>query len=463
MKTTNDLICGKPGRIRGTTAPFGDDMEYGMLKWKRLPRAKTALHILPGILAILCIFVANARAMDDSDRIRELERKLEEQGKTINDLTDKVKELDDRAAERKPDEPREPPAAGTGIRSILDDITFLHGFADAGFGFGSKRGEPAERPRGFAVGSFDLYLTPRVGDRVRSLIELLFEFNEDGNLEVDLERLQVGYTFSDKATVWLGRFQTPLGYWNTAYHHGAQIQTSILRPRFIDFEDKGGILPVNSVGVWGTGKTGLARGKLTYDLYVVNGPKIKDVVNGSGGELDPNNFRDDNNDFSVGANVGYEFGESLDGLKLGTHWLRAVVDGYDPGGTRLQGSELNVVGGYLLYANYNWETIAEFYQFLDKDRSAGSGTHSSQAGFVQLGYTIAQFTPYARFEVSKLDQGDNYFSQQKNGRSYSREVLGIRYDLSPKSALKLEGNHTSMTDRGSESFDEIRAQFAIRF
>ncbi len=139
------------------------------------------------------------------------------------------------------------------------------------------------------------------------------------------------------------------------------------------------------------------------------------------------------------------------------------MDGYDPNGNRLQRSELNVVGGYLLYANYNWEAIAEFYQFLDKDRSTGSGTHSSQAGFVQLAYTIAPFTPYARFEASRLDQGDNYLSQQKNGRSYSREVFGIRYDLSPKAALKLEGNHASVTDRGSESFDEIRAQFAIRF
>jgi len=433
-----------------------------MLKWKRLVRATTALRILPGILGILCILTVNAFALDESDRIREIERKLEERDQAIKSLEKRLKELDDRMTERAAEESGQPPAASTGGRSILDEITFLHGFADAGFGFGSKRGDPDERPRGFGIGSFDLYLTPQVGDRIRGLLELLFEFDEDGDLEVDLERLQVGYAFSDNATVWLGRFQTPLGYWNTAYHHGAQIQTSILRPRFIDFEDKGGILPVNSVGVWGTGKTGLASGKLTYDLYVVNGPKIDDVANG-GGKLEPNNFKDDNNDFSVGANIGYEFGEALDGLKLGTHWLRAVVDGYDPAGKRLQRSEINVVGGYLFYGNDNWEAIAEFYQFLDKDRSTGTGTHSSQAGFFQLAYAIAPVTPYARFEASRLDQGDNYFSQQENGRSYSREVVGVRYDLSPKAALKLEGNHTSVTDRGSESFDEIRAQFAIRF
>lgn len=422
-----------------------------------------ASRILPGILGVLWIFTVNAFAMDESARIGELERKLEEKGQSINTLADKVRELDERMTERKPKEPKEPQVASSMSHSMMDEIAFLHGFADVGFGFGGKRDDPADRPRGFALGSLDLYLTPQLGDRLKGLIELIFEFEEDGDLEVDLERLQLGYTFSDHATVWLGRFHTPFGCWNTAFHHGAQMQTSILRPRFIDFEDKGGILPSHTVGVWGVGKAGLASGKLTYDLYAGNGPKIKDVDKGGDGELAPNNVKDDNNDFSVGANIGYEFGEALEGLKLGAHWFRAVVDGYGPSDNRLQRSELNLVGGYLLYAENNWEAIAEFYQFLNRDRSTGTGTHSSQAGFVQLAYTFAPFTPYARFEATNLDQGDNYFSQQKSGRSYTREALGIRYDLSPKSALKLEGNHTRLTDRGSESFDEIRAQFAIRF
>lgn len=434
-----------------------------MQTWKPILSGKIASRILPGILGILWISTVNAFAMDDSDRIRELERKLEEKGQTINSLADRVRELDERMTERKPEAPKEPPVASTGVRSILDEITFLHGFADVGFGFGSKRDDPADRPKGFALGSLDLYLTPQSGDRLKSLVELIFEFEEDGDLEVDMERLQVGYAFGNNATAWLGRFHTPFGYWNTAFHHGAQVQTSILRPRFIDFEDKGGILPAHTVGVWGVGKTALASGKLTYDLYAGNGPKIKGVDKGGDGVLNPNNVKDDNNNFSVGVNIGYEFGETLEGLKLGAHWFRAVVDGYDPSDNRLQRSELNLVGGYLLYAENNWEAIAEFYQFLNRDRSGGSGTHSSQAGFIQLAYTFAPFTPYARFEASNLDQGDNFFSQQKNGRSYSREAFGIRYDLSPNSALKLEGNHTSLTDRGSESFDEIRAQFAIRF
>src|SRR4029077_14099054 len=141
-------------------------------------------------------------------------------------------------------------------------------------------------------------------ERVKALIELVFEHETGGSLTTDLERLQVGYTFNDAFTLWLGRFHTPFGYWNTAFHHGQQLQTSILRPQMIDFEDRGGVLPVHTVGLWGTGATRAGDGKVAYDLYVGNGPTIKE------NELDPNNSGKPHPGSSVGFNLGYLFGGS---------------------------------------------------------------------------------------------------------------------------------------------------------
>ena len=141
----------------------------------------------------------------------------------------------------------------------------LHGFADVDYGRASKNyGE--DRPDGFGIGSLDLYLSPQFGDHVRALVELVVERDADGQIGVDLERVQAGYAFGDALTMWAGRYHTPYGYWNTAFHHGAQIQTSILRPKFIDFEDKGGILPSHTVGLWATGKIGVGSGKFVYNL-----------------------------------------------------------------------------------------------------------------------------------------------------------------------------------------------------
>ena len=56
-------------------------------------------------------------------------------------------------------------------------------------------------------------------------------------------------------------------------------------------------------------------------------------------------------------------------------------------------------------------------------------------------------TPYVRVERTILDQNDNYFSMQANGQSYARQVLGLRYNLSPKACLKFELMNSSFKDR----------------
>jgi len=137
----------------------------------------------------------------------------------------------------------------------------MHGFADVGAGTTTNGVR-----KGFTVGSLDFYLNPQLGERTKALIELNTEVDAEGGVGVDLERLQLGYTFSDSATAWLGRFHTPYGYYNTGFHHGQQIATSLRRPRFLEFEDKGGILPAHTVGAWLTGAIRAGDGKFTYDL-----------------------------------------------------------------------------------------------------------------------------------------------------------------------------------------------------
>ncbi|WP_298439575.1 hypothetical protein [Geobacter sp.] len=423
-----------------------------------------------------------AAASDEPEHIRELEQKLEKNSQTIDMLSRKLKEVEETMAERKEKEasgsseslvasteqPVTPQADNPGAFSFLDNVTWLHGFADVNFGLSSSRKNPDDRIRGFSVGLLDFYLTPHLGDNVKSLAEVIFQIDKQGDVDVMLQRLQLGYTFGDYATLWAGRYHVPLGYWTAAFPHGGrQLQTSLQRPRFINF-DEGGIIPTMLNGVLTTGRFAIGEGNLTYDLYGANGVKIKSSGMGGdagigGGLLDTDDFKDDNNDFTFGANVGFEFGGELEGLKVGSHWLRGRVDGYDPANTRLKSAELNILGGYAYYNANNWEAIAEFYQFFNKDLSDGSGTHTSSAGFVQVAHTLRRLTPYARFEIADLDQSDSYFNQQANGTSYTREAVGVRYDLTPQAALKLEGNHTSITDRGSENFDELRMQFAIRF
>lgn len=357
----------------------------------------------------------------------------------------------------------------------------LHGFMDVGYALNSQGNNVVANPnvanpRGFYEGRLSFYMAPHFGDRVKALAEPNFEVSQlDGSVNVDIERLQIGYAFSDAATLWGGRFHTPYGYWNTAFHHGAQLQTSILRPRFLDFEDSGGIVPAHMLGLWGTGKVRVGSGKFTYDAFVGNGPKIvgaQPVVNPivtltdyQTGGLDPNIAGDDNHSAMVGYNLGYEFSGMLDGLRLAVHMFNGDVNAYDATPAVINTTGVNASGGSLVYLSNDWEIMSEYYGFNDKDKASGV-KHKSKAGYVQAGVSFNAWTPYVRAERTILDQNDSYFSMQANGQSYARQVLGLRYNLSQKAALKFELMNSSFKNepgRTALSYRSLNIQYAIGF
>ncbi|MGZ5130156.1 MAG: hypothetical protein ACXWJ1_02835, partial [Caldimonas sp.] len=263
-----------------------------------------------------------------------------------------------------------------------------------------------------------------------------FEFdpNQPGT-SADMERLQLGYTVSDSLTLWMGRFHTPFGLWNTSFHHGANLQTSIYRPRFIEFEDRGGIIPAHSVGIWGTGKTDLGPGKITYDAYVSNGPSIRDR------ELDFNPFTDDGGNKMFGFNFGYQPSGELRGWSAGVHGFASTVNEYMPADVLATRTRLKMGGAYVGYDANDWEVFGEYYRFFD--RNANDQTlRTSNAGFLHAGRSFGSLTPFVRYERVSLDPQDNYFAAQFTGRSYTRFVLGSRYALDAKSSIKFELSRT---------------------
>lgn len=420
-------------------------------------------------LALACAFpCAPIWAQTSPDRIAELEKKLEASQRMIDALGQRVKQLEGKGAAAPDAAPAAPLAAkvadleqqmvAIATKPEEDRGLAMHGFADVGLASGSTG-----RPSGATVGSFDLYMTPKFGDRVSSLIELNFEVSPQGDVGVDLERLQLGYVFSDAFTLWVGRFHTPYGYWNTAFHHGAQLQTSVRRPKFLDFEDLGGILPAHSVGLWGTGSFKLDTGKLAYDLYVANSSRIvMDDPSAAGtGVLNMRQAGRNDHKLMLGANLNYSFKGALDGLAVGVHALGGEIDDTWAAGAHL--TRLNMTGAWATYTENDWEIESELYHFSNQDKRGGTGTHGSKAWYTQAGHSFGATTPFARYEMASLNQLDNYFAQQASGQSYKRSSLGLRYDLNPKTAVKIEAGRTSLTDRVTGDYTDVRGQLAVRF
>ncbi len=411
---------------------------------------------------VVALASSSARADDQAERIKALEQRLDSSAKLIEQLSKRIGDLERSA--RAPtvavavsaaaSAPTAAVAAAsapspslTSLQEQVDQINDglnhrgfelglpLHGFVDVQAA--TSTGQDPLRLRGFNGGTLDLYLTPQLGNRVRSLIEIAFEYDPDGKgSQADMERLQLGYSVNDSLTLWMGRFHTPFGLWNTYFHHGANLQTSIYRPQFIDFEDRGGIIPAHSVGIWASGKTAAGPGKLTYDAYLSNGPSIRDRA------LDFNPFTDDTANKMVGFNLGYQPAGALHGLTFGLHGFASNATTFTPANAPLDVARLRMAGAYAGYDNDDWEAFAEYYDFFDRNNSDGS-RHRSHAGFIHVGRTFGSLTPYVRYERVSIDAKDDYFNAQHTGRSSTRGVLGARYALDARSSLKLELSTTT--------------------
>lgn len=416
------------------------------------------------------IWLSPALASDEAERIKALERQLGISLQLIEKLSSRVADLERTAkplatktepdastprAEQKPESARSQAGANVvsegASRREHDSGLALHGFADVG-GVWSAGADPLKQ-RGFTVGTLDLYLNPQFSDRVSALVEIAFEFDENGHGASDLERLQLGYAVSDAMTVWLGRFHTPLGLWNTSFHHGAILQTSISRPRFVEFEDQAGILPVHSVGVWATGKRPVGADKITYDAYLSNGTGIRQR------HLDPTRVGTGKDGKLLGFNLGYQPAGALSGLTVGVHGFGSTVKALNTAGGLLSSTRVRAVGGYWAYDANDWEALGEYYRFDNADTRTGT-RYASNAWYAQVGRVFGSLTPYVRFERASLNPNDNFFRTQNAGRSHERGVVGARYAMDSRSAIKLELSSTVETAITQLDENGARAPFA---
>jgi hypothetical protein len=314
----------------------------------------------------------------------------------------------------------------------------------------------------FAQGQFDLYGTQKIDPKTKAFFELVFEDGGDG-YGVDLERLYISRDLTSNFAVSAGRFHTPLGYWNTAYHHGAILQDTISRPTFLNFEDGyGAIIPMHMIGIMGTGNISTGGGDLGYDLMLGNSTSVNtDGVAGAADSLtsgvstngqstmDVNSTVDPSDKKVVGLKVSYKL--SAVPLELGAFVMNnPVVQSGNPGSMTVFGNTLTlpdyggdlvsqrVTGGHFRYATSKFDVLSEYYSLSDDSKVDNSGKHTASAYFIQLGYHVTdEWKAMYRFENVNYSYDDAYFKIMGTEKG-ARHIIDLRYDVSDTNALKFE-------------------------
>lgn len=342
----------------------------------------------------------------------------------------------------------------------------LNGFADVAFTKsteGDNRPEEKEYRNGdFAFGTLDLYLAQTVDD-IDILVELIVE---KGNV-LDLERLTIGYTFSDAVKLRAGRFHTPLGFWNNAYHHGVQLQPTIQRPDFLKFEDDGGIIPTHVVGVSLGGRVDTGVGAVEYTVLIGNGPQIVDenedgdLIKGDD-VLSPNNIADNN----IGKAVAFNAAISpsvLGGLKLGVSGHIAEIASFNDAVIVDQ----TIYAFAATYAIGPLGLAAEYFTINDKVEVSGDD-YTNNAYYGLITYTLMEkWVPYVMYENLSVKKDDPYMSALEIGRDTEELTVGLRYNINYRSSLKVEYrdiiNERNVIEDKDADWNEYAVQWALAF
>jgi len=292
----------------------------------------------------------------------------------------------------------------------------------------------------------DLFATLEV-DNFRMLAEFLLT-----NKEFDFERLQVGW-LSNNHLFWLGRFHNPVGYWNTRYHHGAYLQTSITRPSIIEYEELGGILPMHQTGVLVERAIVYGEEELGYSFAFGAGPEYTD-------ELVPWDFLNPgsgSNDISLTLNLHRKFGRKIPAtLGLFANYTIIPADVVD-----LDEIRQSTIGIYASWntSHWRWHGSSQ-YVYNQLEHPFSSVTDAFINAYLQSEYQLNErWKFYARIEGTFGGEDDAYLDLFP-GFIEDRVLGGVRWDLAPQNALKLE---LSANQTRQDRFEQVMLQWSAYF
>jgi hypothetical protein len=224
------------------------------------------LQKMPGVLGlILCMMIGLvAHAQQAADAVPNQTDSNQVLLQRINELEGKVKQLQ----EKQVSEVAAPePAVEQPRVNAVNDRLKLNVFGDVGYE--TRDLKPSTNT--FEIGSLDLFMTAHLSEKVSALAEVLFIAADDNSILPDVERLLLQYRRNDYFTAAIGRYHTSIGYYNTAFHQGAWFQTAVDRPFMYAFDDNGGFLPLQEVGVTTSGIIPSGKLGLSYVAEVGNG------------------------------------------------------------------------------------------------------------------------------------------------------------------------------------------------
>ncbi|HEX6306559.1 MAG TPA: hypothetical protein VFZ69_00150 [Longimicrobiales bacterium] len=271
---------------------------------------------------------------------------------------------------------------------------------------------------GFVIGQLVGHGNALLTERLSFFGELSATAREDG-YAFEVERAILRYDFADALKLSVGRYHAPVSYWNTAYHHGLWLQTSVGRPELIRIG--GSFLPVHFLGVLAEGTFPSTALVLSYEAGVGNGRGA--VISRPGDAGDVN----DEPAALLGLRIRPGFARDLE-LGGSVYVDRITTD--------TASADERIASVHAVWSGGAPEVIAEYVHVRHDDGVEDTDSHGFyvQAGF-RLPDGLPRLTPYGRFERMFVDAADAAFGGIPD---MDAAIVGLRWDFESLAALKAE-------------------------
>lgn len=329
----------------------------------------------------------------------------------------------------------------------------IRGFGDVSLHGDSQKGDTTS----FSLGQLDLFVTSDISDKFKFLSEIVFEGGPDNiygttagstnTFSVDVERYVLQYSPNDYLNISAGRGHTAIGYYNTAYHHSTWLQTTTGRPFLFEFEDRGGILPIHTIGVSASGLLPSGPLGLHYDAEVGNGRASRTPLT----EEPVQNEIDDQNHKAFNLAL-FARPETVRGLQAGFSIYRDLLA---PAHSPRIGETILAAHAVLIRPAYEWLNEA----LLDRHSVLGTGAVFNTPGFyTQISRQYQAFRPYFRYQYLNVANNEPVFPDVglRHGPS-----LGLRFDASESVALKFQYDYTFLRNQPGVNGLTLQAGFTF--
>lgn len=340
------------------------------------------------------------------------------------------------------------PATAGAQHNMPMDVTDLSKPEFVAMGFGdisyvSRDGSDAD---GFAIGQAVAHLSASLGGSFGVFGEFSLSA-KDNEYAAEVERFIVKYEFSDLLKLSAGRYHTPIGYWNTAFHHGAWLQTTTSRPEMVKFGSQ--IVPIHFVGALLEGNFLRNSLGLSYMAGFGNGRHSNIARAGDAGDING----DDAWMFELNASP-----VNFYGLKAGVGYYQDLVTQ-----TGEPDIDEQIYSAYVAWVKERPEVIVEYLHSKHALATNSSVKGDVNAWYAQFAWRLdgkyKQWKPYARYEIDNIDDSDPLLGDQ--GLDYDGAILGVRWDFNPYAALKGEYRNEEFDNGGRENNFRIQVSFVL--